>query len=163
MTVVDHTTVGPFEVAQLAGTDSAAVTDPMRLSATAEFAQPLRLYVLADHRMDMTNPAPNGRTPELTYANRLRPADLADHPILAGMVEGQRFLTRYDAEFHPEQITGDIRLTPAASDATYRAVVVEDHYVTVPSSGTVAAWAIGIVIGLILLVFLLLKLPAKRP
>jgi hypothetical protein len=27
VTVVDHTTVGPFEVAQLAGTDSGAVTD----------------------------------------------------------------------------------------------------------------------------------------
>jgi hypothetical protein len=33
----------------------------------------------------------------------------------------------------------------------------------VPSSGTVAAWTIRIVIGLILLVFLLLKLPVKRP
>ncbi|XVV06109.1 DUF2330 domain-containing protein [Actinosynnema sp. CA-248983] len=113
--VVDHVEVGPYEVAQLAGTDSTAVrqwlgdhgftlsaglggaltpylaenwlvvavrlapssgsladglppmrvtfeTDapvyPMRLSATAERVQPLRLYVLADHRVDIGNPAP---------------------------------------------------------------------------------------------------------
>lgn len=119
-TVVDHVEVGPYEVAQLAGTDSTAVqrwpgdhgftlptalggaltpylaenrlvvavrlapssgsladglppmrvefeTDapvyPMRLSATAERVQPLRLHVLADHRVDIGNPAPRGRAP----------------------------------------------------------------------------------------------------
>jgi hypothetical protein len=192
VTVIDHTTVGPFEVAQLAGHDSAAVTTwlgandfelppalkgaldpylaegwlvvavklapdtagetfagglpsmrltfdtdepvyPMRLSATAEYAQPLRLYVLADHRMDISNPAPAGPAPQLTFAGAVRPADLADHPVLAKQVHGQRFLTRYDATPEPAEISADIRFTQAAKDASYRAVVTEIRYVSGPA------------------------------
>ncbi|MPZ82632.1 MAG: DUF2330 domain-containing protein [Actinophytocola sp.] len=202
VTVTDHVDVGPYELAQLAGADSTAVTDwladndftlpadlagaltpylsegwlvvavrltpetegttfaeglppmrltfgtdepvyPMRLSATAEYGQPLRLYVLADHRMDASNPAPQGGGPELTYAGPLRPADVARYPILADMVTGQRFLTRFDATFSPDHITDDIHLTRAATDDSYRAVVVESRYVTGTPAGEVVLWALA--------------------
>ena len=183
-TVVDRVEVGPFDVAQLAGTDAGAVTDwlgdngftmpadlsgaltpylaegwlvvavrlapssgsledglppmrvsfetdtpvyPMRLSATAEQVQPLRLYVLADHRVDISNPAPGGAEPELTFAGRVEPDP--EHPELSASLSGPRFLTRYDGEFRPDEIVSDIRITDAATDEPYRAVVVVTEYV----------------------------------
>lgn len=206
VTVTDHVAVGPFEVAQLTGADSGAVSDwlarndftlpdalaaaltpyladgwlvvavrltpegadtfadglpsmrftfdaetpvyPMRLSATAEYAQPLRLYVLADHRMDVSNPTPGFAEPELTYADWVSPADLADHPTLAGMVDGRRFLTRYDTRPRPDTITSDITFARAPTDDAYRAVVVVKRYVegTSPAlvSGLVVAGALAL-------------------
>ncbi|MEJ2858636.1 MULTISPECIES: DUF2330 domain-containing protein [unclassified Saccharothrix] len=183
-TVVDHVEVGPYEVAQLSGTDSSAVqqwlgehgfvlptalggaltpylaenwlvvavrlapssgsladglppmrvvfeTDepvyPMRLSATAERVQPLRLYVLADHRVDVGNPAPKGREPELTFAGTVDRSP--DHPELSALLSGPRFLTRYDAEFRPDLIEHDIKITRSATDDHHRAVVVVTEYV----------------------------------
>lgn len=202
VTVTDHVDVGPYQLAQLTGADSTAVTDwladhdftlptdladaltpyladgwlvvavrltpraedatfaeglppmrltfgidepvyPMRLSATAEHGQPLRLYVLADHRMDASNPAPQGGGPELTYAARLGPAEVARYPILSDLVTGPRFLTRYDATFNPDHITDDIHLSRAATDDAYRAVVVERRYVTATPVGEVALWVLA--------------------
>jgi hypothetical protein len=189
VTVTDHTTVGPFEVAQLGGTDAGAVATwlgghgfelpdelagaltpylaegwlvvavrltpdaagatfadglptmrltfdttepvyPMRLSATAETIQPLRLYVLADHRVSATDPSDDGGLLGLTYADWVRPGDLADQPLLAHMVDEPRFLTRYDDSFAPDEITADVRLTRLPVDETYRAVVHETSYVS---------------------------------
>ncbi len=210
VTVTDHTEVGPFEVAQLTGTDSGAVTGwlgdndfdlpadladaltpyladgwlvvavrltpeqagqtfdgglpsmrltfrtaapvyPMRLSATAEYAQPLRLYVLADHKVDVSNPAPGGAKPELTYAGRLEDADLERHVALAEIAGDARFLTRYDASFDPSLITADIRLTTAAADEPYRAVVVETNYVSggLPWRAEVTLWSV--IVGVVVL------------
>ncbi|MEH1016938.1 DUF2330 domain-containing protein [Micromonospora sp. CPCC 206060] len=186
-TVVDHVEIGPYEVAQLAGTDANAVsrwlgdndftlpaalegalepylaegwlivavrlaptsgsisaglppmrlafeTDtpvyPMRLSATAENRQPLRLYVLADHRMDISNPAPQGSMPDLTFAGEVKPDP--QYPTLSAALVGPRFLTRYDGEFTPAQITDDIRFTRSATDEPYRAVVIVREYVRSP-------------------------------
>ncbi|MFJ6674816.1 DUF2330 domain-containing protein [Actinosynnema sp. NPDC091369] len=183
-TVVDHVEVGPYEVAQLAGTDATAVaqwldehdftlptvlggalepylaegwlvvavrlaptsgslaaglppmrlafeTDtpvyPMRLSATAESAQPLRLYVLADHRVDITNPAPTGSPADLTFAGEVAPDP--GYPSLSATLTGPRFLTRYDGRFRPAQITDDIRFTRSATDDPYRATVTVTEYV----------------------------------
>ncbi|MFC7615616.1 DUF2330 domain-containing protein [Actinokineospora soli] len=183
-TVVDHVEVGPYEVAQLAGTDSTAVADwltdndftlpealgdaldpyldegwlvvavrlapksgslddglppmrlsfqtdspvyPMRLSATAEYDQPLRLYVLADHRMDISNPAPGGGALDLVFAGQVR-ADAA-YPLLSRSLAAPRYLTRYDGEFAPSRITDDVRITRAATDEPYRATVVMTRYV----------------------------------
>jgi len=186
-TVVDHIEIGPYEVAQLAGTDATAVTRwladndftlptalgdaltpylaggwlvvavrlaptsgslaeglppmrlafetdtpiyPMRLSATAADRQPLRLYVLADHRMDISNPAPEGNTPDLTFAGAVKPDP--EYPTLSAALTGPRFLTRYDGDFAPAQITDDIRITRSATDEHHRAVVTVTQYVRSP-------------------------------
>lgn len=133
---------------------SAEPVYPMRLSATAEYAQPFRLYVLADHRMDISNPAPGDDDPELTYAGWLAPADLADYPVVAGLVTERRFLTRYDASFSPEHLTDDIHLTQAATDDAYRAVVVETRYVSDSPFGQVVWWVLGILAALGLVLWL---------
>ena len=210
VTVTDHTEVGPFEVAQLTGTDSTAVADwltahhftlsdelagaltpylaegwlvvavqltpdnttgtfteglppmrmtfrtdepvyPMRLSATADYGQPLRLYVLADHRMAASNPTSAGDAREPTFAGRLSTADLADHPEVAKLVRGGEVLTRYDAEFAPAEITDDIHLTQAVNDEPYRAVVTETRYVTRSSSSTAVMWGVTIALAVLIL------------
>jgi hypothetical protein len=113
---------------------------PMRLSATADHGQPLRLYVLADHRMDVSNPAPRHAPAELTFAGRVEAGKLAEYPVFAGMVDKRRFLTRYDATFSPSAITGDITFTRAKTDDSFRAVVVKRRYV----SGTPeVVWVVG--------------------
>jgi hypothetical protein len=128
---------------------------PMRLSATAENSQPLRLYVLADHRVDISNPAPDGAEPELTFAGRVEPDP--DHPTLSASLPGPRFLTRYDGEFQPDLIKDDIRITTAATDEPYRAVVVvteyvestwseEDLAVVAALAAVAAAVAVGVVV-----------------
>lgn len=202
VTVVDHVEVGPYELAQLTGTDNRAVSDwltakdfalppdlarhlgpylaegwlviavhlrpeaaeetfddglppmrisfatdepvyPMRLSAAAERSQPLRLYVLADHRMDVTDPTPGDSEPDLTFAGWLTPEELDEHPDLAKLVTERRFLTRYDARVDPEEVTGDIHLTQAAEDETYQAVVVQTRYVRGPSTAEMTLVVLG--------------------
>lgn len=202
VTVVDHVEVGPYELAQLTGDDTRAVSDwltaedftlppdlarhlgpylaegwlviavhlrpeaaeenfddglppmrisfatdepvyPMRLSAAAERSQPLRLYVLADHRTDVTDPTPGDSAPDLTFAGWLTPGGLDGHPELAKLVTERRFLTRYDARVDPVEVTGDIHLTRAAEDETYRAVVVQTRYVRGPSTAEVTLVVLG--------------------
>ncbi|NUT37576.1 MAG: DUF2330 domain-containing protein [Hamadaea sp.] len=103
---------------------------PMRLSATAQDRQPLRMYVLAGHRMDISSPAPQGSAPELTFAGEVRPD--ARFPALSAVLPGPRYLTRYDGDFDPRQITGDIYLTRSATDEPHRAVVTVTQYVHSP-------------------------------
>ncbi|MGX7673799.1 DUF2330 domain-containing protein [Plantactinospora sp. DSM 117369] len=103
---------------------------PMRLSATAEGSQPLRLYVLADRRMDTSNPAPKGNAPDLTFAGEVKPDP--QYPRLSAALLGPRFLTRYDGKFRPTQITDDIRFTRSATDEPHRAVVIVREYVHSP-------------------------------
>jgi hypothetical protein len=119
---------------------------PMRLSATADHSQPLRLYVLADHRMNVSNPAPAGDAPALTFAGWVDPADLTNYPTLATTVDTRRFLTRYDATLATKQITDDIHLTQATTDDTYRAVVIQTRYVKSSSFDEIVLWLLGIVV-----------------
>jgi hypothetical protein len=134
---------------------------PMRLSATARYSQPLRLYVLADHRMDISNPAPEGIDPELTFAGWVEP-DPAAYPVVAGLVTERRFLTRYDASFLPEYLTDDIHLTRASADDAYRAVVVETRYVSGSLFGQVAWWVLGILAALGLALWLFASMHGRR-
>lgn len=122
---------------------------PMRLSKLGNPSQPFRLYVLADHRMDISNPAPELSEPEVTFAGWVGPADLTDYPALAKRVTEKRFLTRYDRDLEASKITDDITFTQAAADEAHRAVVVRTEYVSKRSipgisddTGTnVVAWA----------------------
>lgn len=202
VTVVDHVEVGPYELAQLSGTDNRAVSDwltakdftlppdlaghlapylaegwlvvavhlrpemagqtfddalppmrisfatdepvyPMRLSAAADHGQPLRLYVLADHRMDVTDPTPGDGEPEVNFAGWLTPGELDGQPELAKLVSGRRFLTRYDAWVDPAEVTDDIRITQADEDEAYRAVVIQTRYVQGPSAAEVIVVVVG--------------------
>lgn len=107
---------------------------PMRLSKLGNPSQPFRLYVLADHRMDISNPTPELDAPEVTFAGWVAPKDLTGYPALAKRLairEGEkRFLTRYDKELEASYITDDIRFTQATADEAHRAVVWRTEYVS---------------------------------
>lgn len=166
VTVLQQTKIGPYEVAQLAGNDPAAVTEwlrqnnftlpqnladglrpylaegwsisavrlsaeegkyldgmlppirlsfqttkpvyPMRLSGLASTPQSLRLYVLADHRVDTS-----GLPMRLYFAGR-------------DEARG-KFVTRYDGSWpDPSRITADIQLATARTDDVYRTVIGDD-------------------------------------
>jgi hypothetical protein len=166
VSVLEQTKIGPYEVAQLAGTDAVAVTEwlrqnnftlpqnladglkpyldegwslaamrlsaqdgehlggllppirlsfatntyvyPMRLSGLARTPQSLRLYVLADHRIDASGPSL-----ELYFAGR-------------DETRG-KFVTRYDGTWQdPSEITSDIQLATARTDDPYRTVIGGD-------------------------------------
>jgi hypothetical protein len=169
VTVTEQTKIGPYEIAQLTGSDSAAVAAwltqngftlpanlatglqpylaegwsltairltgsdggslqgvlpplqvsfatstpvyPMRLSGQATTPQALRLYVLADHRMDASSPARGGGTFHMYFAGR-------------DDARGT-YVTRYDGQWSkPSMINEDIRLTQSATDDPHREVVV---------------------------------------
>jgi hypothetical protein len=199
--VLEQTKIGPYEVAQLAGNDPAAVTEwlrqnnftlpqnladglrpyldegwslaamrlsaqegkhldgllppirlsfatntaiyPMRLSGLAKTPQALRLYILADHRIDATGPSL-----ELYFAGR-------------DETRG-KFVTRYDGTWQdPSQITSDIQLATARTDDAYRTVIGGDTNGTgllgmlAPDDGwTMVVWILvgAAVIGVLILV-----------
>lgn len=143
---------------------------PMRLSKLGNPTQPFRLYVLADHRMDISNPAPDLDEPEVTFAGWVAPNDLADYPALAKRVTEKRFLTRYDKELEASYITDDITFTQAAADEADRAVVIRTEYVTKSSipglsddSGTnVVAWVGFGVLGLLAVASVVVAVRKRR-
>jgi hypothetical protein len=82
---------------------------PMRLSGKASSPQALRLYVLADHRMDASSPA-QGRNLQLFFAGR----DSSRNT----------YVTRYDGQWsQPSVITQDILFSQSARDDPHREVV----------------------------------------
>lgn len=224
VTVTDHVAVGPYDVVQLTGHDSTAVSRwlhrqhftlspgvaqrltpylragwkvvavrirpkthgatfdgglppmriafhadnpvyPMRLSAAARVAQPLRLYVLAGHRTDVTNPAPGAPAPTLTFAGRLDGVRLQTHVELRKYANA--FLTRYDATPPPSLITSDIRLSRSATDGQFRAVVHRTHYVDDPPFGLLIGMAltllVAFVVGVVVVVAIVVHLTRRRP
>lgn len=129
---------------------------PMRLSATADGEQPLRLYVLADHRMDISSPAPAGNPPDLTFAGEVKPD--VQYPALSAALSGSsRFLTRYDGEFRPAQITDDIRISRSATDEHFRAVVTVTEYVRSPWPTLAPFVALGLALAVAAIVVVIVR------
>ncbi|MEV4317714.1 DUF2330 domain-containing protein [Actinocrispum sp. NPDC049592] len=93
---------------------------PMRLSGQATSPQALRLYVLADHRMDATSPVP-GWTMDLYFAGR--------------DTTRNTYVTRYDGTYpDPARITQDIKFTKAPTDNPHKTVLTR----YVPNTGSEA-------------------------
>lgn len=127
---------------------SDTVVYPMRLSRLATTAQELKLYVLADRRLEPASYL-GGLPPEVTFAGRVPSGELPAGPVrdfaygdlTDGAVEnGDRFLTVVEQSFPwPDRITGDHRLVPAGEDAEYREVIYRDALLT---WGGVPAWQV---------------------
>lgn len=137
---------------------------PLRLSALAEEKQKLRLYVLADHRMDVSNPMPGTTGPGLTFAGWVDPSDLANYPTFAAEVPTRRFLTRYDASVAPGAVRHDATFTQADKDEAYRDVVTEVHYVSErgPDTGTIVLIGAGVVLAAGLVAWLVVGIRRAR-
>ena len=116
---------------------------PMRLSGLAKTPQALRLYVLADHRIDAT-----GLSLQLYFAGR-------------DETRG-KFVTRYDATWpDPSRITSDIQLATARTDDPYR-TVIGDSVSDQAMSFAPMVWSViaMIVAGLAVLTVIILALVA---
>ncbi|MGW0364460.1 DUF2330 domain-containing protein [Streptomyces sp. NPDC002990] len=101
---------------------------PMRLSRMATTPQALRLYVLADHRMEPRSRI-GGSAPAVTFAGRVAPED----GPLAELAGGAPvFLTAIEQEFpEPSRIDGDHELRATAKDTPYRRTVYRERLLTV--------------------------------
>lgn len=105
---------------------------PMRLSAAAEHAQSVRVYTLADHRMERVDAAADAVPAELAFAGRVHPGEV-ESPATADLIgDDGAFLTTFDHDIaDPSAITSDFRFAPAAEDTEERRVetVSQPYYI----------------------------------
>jgi hypothetical protein len=131
--------------------DAREIVYPMRLGALAEQPLDVLLYVIADHRVDIT-----GLTTQ--YAGPV--AKLDQPPGRFGPIFRAPFLTKLrNFTIAPESLSSDFVARPAASDASFRQVEVRTVYVkgwnriALPIAGIVlvmlsSSIALGIALGL---------------
>lgn len=103
--------------------ESAEMIYPMRPSALTRSGLGVSLYVLADHRVNdpiLASPS-SGNVSQVTFADWIDPAALAQTSPLKPLVERKQFLTKIEASFlHPAQaIIGDYTFSFAPTDAPY--------------------------------------------
>jgi hypothetical protein len=128
--------------------DTSEPVYPMRLSGQASSAQALRLYVLAEHRMDATSPV-QGRNLQLFFAGR----DPARNT----------YVTRYDGQWvQPSLITRDIAFTQSARDDPHREVVTRYVQGPVSESGMTWLFAAGIAILAAIILVVLFTFAQRR-
>lgn len=125
------------------------VVYPMRLSAMASEPEQVRVYTLAERRLELYS-KDLGMT--ASWAGRL--SELAAYPALATVaVAGGRYLTRYDGQLSPAAITDDFHFRPAASETAVRPHVMESQPETSSDEHTgrdvaLGLLALGAVLGL---------------
>ena len=85
---------------------------PIKLSRHARTRQGVKLFVLADHRMDAQGPTSYSHDLNVKFAGKVPANEL-------GLGDGERYLTAVEGNFMPTEITDDIRFTQADSDEEY--------------------------------------------
>ncbi len=111
---------------------------PMLLSQGADVAQTVRIYLLGEHRFDVSTAAVPGAMPQLGFAGHV------DDPQLGAYTSGgTSYLTRFDQVIDtPSSIVGDYEFETAATDSAYQEVVYvtrDRSWITVLAVVTVAA------------------------
>lgn len=99
---------------------------PMRMSAAAVSPQQVRIYALADHRLERSDPDADEQNTNVNFAGRI--FDVTS-PELATLVGDGAYLTEMSTYISdPEQITSDFVFTQASNDDDYQQVryVTED-------------------------------------
>ncbi|MFV0524188.1 MAG: DUF2330 domain-containing protein [Acidimicrobiales bacterium] len=95
---------------------------PMRLSEGATGAQQVRTFVVAEHRMNRTDPMVDAGTgAELLFAGPV-PAEDVTSLDLGDLVDTTPYLTAYEQQFDDPatQIDADLTFAPAPSDETFQ-------------------------------------------
>lgn len=102
---------------------------PMRMSAVAEEPQSPTVYVLADHRMERSDPVASGPTrPDLTFAGRVSPGEVTS-PTLKEWLGTTPYLTASSQWLpDPSVLVTDFTFARAPSDETFQLVTYEDAY-----------------------------------
>lgn len=82
---------------------------PIKLSQHARTRQGVKLFVLADHRMDAQGPTSSSHDLNVTFAGKVPAGEV-------GLGDGERYLTALEGSFEPAKISDDIRFAQADSD-----------------------------------------------
>jgi len=82
---------------------------PIKLSRHAQTRQGVRLFVLADHRIDAQGPTSSSHDLNVTFAGKVPAGEV-------GLGDGERYLTALEGSFEPAKISDDIRFAQADSD-----------------------------------------------
>lgn len=122
------------------------VVYPIRLSAHASVDQDVRLYVIADHKMDIATEAAPDDPLKLRFAGPVGVTDI--DPSLSS--EDDVYVTLYTGQVAPEAITGDYTFAQAADDDPH-----QEYYERVVWMGHVT-W-LGIVVLSITLVAMIVR------
>ena len=85
---------------------------PIKLSQHAQTRQGVKLFVLADHRMDAQGPTSSSRDLNVKFAGKVPAGEV-------GLGDGERYLTALEGSFEPMEISDDIRFAQADSDEEY--------------------------------------------
>ena len=108
--------------------DTDELVYPMQLSRGADVPQQVRLYVLADHKVEPST-HPTGSESTIAFAGRVT-AQQAGEPLSSHLADGTDYLTRWDDTFFvPDQITDDYVFAQAGDDEPFQQVdvVVDDR------------------------------------
>lgn len=125
---------------------------PMRLSASAKDTQSVTLYVIAPHRMAMTQNPESGAGPQDPYfAGWITPA-LARETAFGG--SSQMFLTVFTQQFaEPSDIDADYAFARASSDATItpapNVIWAQEYWLGMTPTAVIAIVVLLIVLGLV--------------
>ena len=136
--------------------DAERLVYPMRMSAAARDAERVRLYAVADHRLQRTDPDAAGQYTDYPFAGWVRTAADAD---LVEMIGDNAFLTEMSVSIpDPSRITSDFTFERAPRDTEYRSVIYESTDV----SGYVVMAAIALLMVAIVVVAVLLLWRRRR-
>jgi len=117
---------------------SDAAVYPMRMSSVAEDTQQPRVYVLAKHRMQRTDPVASGATrPETLFAGPVSPTDVSS-PVLKEWLTTTPYLTATTQWLpDPGRIVSDFIFAQAPDDTPYQVVIYDDSHLVPGDVGAV--------------------------
>ena len=132
---------------------------PMRMSSAAEQTQQPVVYVLAEHRMQRTDPVASGSTrPDVAFAGPVSPGEVAA-PALKDWLVTTPYLTATSQWLpDPGQIVTDFTFARAPDDEPFQQVLYDDTYVLPGDIG--AALILLLIAGA---VWLTVRLVRRRP
>lgn len=127
---------------------------PIKLSNYAKDVQGVVLYIVAAHRMAITQEASPGSYVEPIFAGTVAAADLGLKPLDGNDV----YLTAFSQTLQPGSVTADYQFGRAADDTPYQRVTYE----TVDLSWVTLLGAIVVVLGLVVVVIALAIRQSRR-
>ena len=117
----------------------------MRMSSAAEETQQPTVYLLAEHRMQRTDPVASGSTrPDVAFAGTVSPGEVTS-PTLREWLAATPYLTATSQWLpDPSQIATDFTFARAPDDSSYQQVLYDDTYLL---PGDVGALLILLLVG----------------
>ncbi len=133
---------------------------PMRMSSAADETQQPTVYLLAEHRMQRTDPVASGSTrPDVAFAGTVPPGEVTA-PTLRDWLATTPYLTATSQWLpDPSQIVTDFTFAQAPDDSSFQRVLYDDTYLLPGDVGAVLI--LLLVVGAVWLVVRLVRRPAR--